>query len=89
METLHRALPLAVISLALIAGSVSVSAQQFVAERIYEDYLSQAQLPTPLAKNYTQTSQPVAKACKKAEIPVKPIQNEPKPYNRPSRQPES
>lgn len=63
----HRVLPVLTIGLTLLAGSTNLSAQQYIAERMYDAY--QAQLHTQQAK--TGAKQPVAHVRPVEEPPVK------------------
>ncbi len=84
----YRALPALTIGLTLLAGSTSLSAQQYIAERMYDEY--QARLHTQQTK--PRAAQPVARVRSGAASPVEALEAEktlPKPKPRPILQPES
>lgn len=81
----HRAWPLIIIGLTLMTGSVTVSAQQYIAERINNAY--QEELKKPLPK--VAATQAVAKAGMEVKAPDRGKEDTPVRKSRPILQPES
>lgn len=81
----HRAWPMLIIGLAVMAGTANVSAQQYIAERINTAY--QLELKKPLPK--VEAVQSVAKAGMEVKSPDRRKENLPADKTRPILQPES
>lgn len=79
----HRAWPMVIIGLAVMAGSANVAAQQYIAERINQAY--QEALTTPLPK--AAAKQPIAKAVTAVKSPEREKEDlsdrKPRPINQP------